>query len=199
MKKMIIKHSLLTGVAVLSIALALPVVANAQNAHAQDAQQSAEERQNTVQQTAKDRKGAAQTKLADAKLKACQNRQKAITNIMTRLADRGQKQTDLFGTIADKTKSFYTTKGNILANYDVLVADVTAKKAAAQSAVSVIVSSSTTFDCSGDNPKGMVNSFKNSLKSEIEALKAYKTSVKNLIVGVKSVQGTTSSDNGGQQ
>lgn len=199
MKKMIIKNSLLAGIAVFSIAVALPVVATAQNARAQDAQQSAEERQTTAQQTAADRKEAAQTRLADAKLKACQNRQKAITNIMTRIADRGQKQVDLFSTIAERTEKFYTDKGKTLANYDTLVADVAAKKTAAQTAVDAVKSSSTTFDCSGEDPKGVVSSFKESLKSEIDALKAYKTSVKNLIVGVKSVQSTTSSENGGQQ
>jgi hypothetical protein len=193
MKKMILKHSLLAGVAVFSFAVALPVVATAQSARALEAQEQA-------QTNATERKEAAQTRLADAKLKACENRQKAITNIMSRIADRGQKQLTLFNTIAERTQSFYTDKGKTLANYDELVADVAAKKATAQSAVDAVTSSSTTFDCSGEDPKGVVNSFKDSLKSEIEALKAYRTAVKNLIIGVKSVQGATSSaENGAEQ
>ena len=52
---------------------------------------------------------------------------------------------------------------------------------------------SVTFKCDGTDPKGAVSSFKDALKSEIAALQAYRTSVKNLIVGVKSVQGNTTS------
>lgn len=206
MNSMIMKKSLLAGIAVLSLAVVLPVAANAQNAHAEEAQQNRELRQGAVHQTLSEHKEAAKLRLAGAKLNACQNRQKAITNIMTRLANRGQKQADLFTTIATRTESFYISEGKTLANYDALVADVTAKKAAAETMVSTITSDSTTFDCTADNPKGMVTNFRGSLKSEISALKAYKTAVKNLIVGVKSVQSTTISsqnsttpDAGGQQ
>lgn len=206
MKKTLVQHRLLAGIVVLAVAIALPAAANAQNAHAQETQQntetsqvatqqSLEERQTTSKQAATDHKAAAETKLADAKLKVCENRQKAITHIMARLADRGQKQLDLFSTIADRTESFYMSKGNTVANYDTLVADMFAQKSAAQSTVSTINSSSTTFDCNGVDPKGMVSSFRDSLKDEIAALKAYKTSVKNLIVGVKSAQGINTSTN----
>lgn len=143
--------------------------------------------------TAAERRAEAQTRLAEAKLKACQNREKAINNIMSRITTRGQKQVDLFSTIADRTETFYTTKGKTLSNYGTLVADVNAKKADAQSAVDTVKANSVSFKCDGTDPKGAATSFKDSLKTEISALKAYKTSVKNLIVGVKSVQGATSS------
>lgn len=143
------------------------------------------------------------TRLADARLKACQNREKAINNIMSRIADRGQKQLDLFSSIATRTETFYADKGKTLSNYDALVAEVNAKQAAAQTAVDAVKSSSVTFACDGTDPKGAASSFKAALKSEIAALKDYRTAVKNLIVGVKSVQGsTTSADNkatGGNQ
>jgi hypothetical protein len=94
---------------------------------------------------AADKKTAARTKLADAKLKSCQNREKAINNIMSRIADRGQKQLDLFSSIATKTETFYTDKGKVLSNYDNLVADVTAKKDAAQTAVEAVKANNVTF------------------------------------------------------
>jgi hypothetical protein len=188
---------MLLGTAMFGLVLSTPAVTQAMPVHAEEMQTSAEERQTTARANAEERR-AAQTRLADAKLKACQNREKAITNIMTRLGDRGQKQVDLFSKIADRTEAFYVKKGKTLTNYDALVADVSAKKTAAQTAVDTIKSTSVEFKCDGSDPKGVVASFKNSLKTEIAALKAYKTSVKNLIVGVKSVQGTTSSaDNGG--
>lgn len=133
------------------------------------------------------------TKLAAAKLKSCQHREKAINNIMTRISDRGQKQLTLFGTIATRTETFYTTKGKTLSNYDALVADVNAKATAAQTVVSSTSTAGSGFTCDGTDPKAFVGAFKTSLKAEITALKDYRTSVKNLIVGVKSVQGTTTS------
>jgi phosphotransferase system HPr-like phosphotransfer protein len=164
-------------------ALALGAVANS---HASAATQTT-----TGQPTNPGSQG--ETKLASAKLKACQKRETAINNIMSRISDRGQKQLDLFTSIATRTETFYTNKGKTLSNYSTLVADVTAKKDAAQTAVEAVKGDSVTFKCDGTDPKGAVSSFKEALKSEISALKDYKTSVKNLIVGVKSVQGTTTS------
>jgi hypothetical protein len=142
-----------------------------------------------------DRLAEHQTKLSAVKLKVCENRHKAISNIMGRIADRGQKQLDLFSTIATRTETFYTNKGKTLSNYDALVAAVNAKKAAAQTTVDSTKADSTGFTCDSADPQGSISQFKTDLKSEIQALKDYKTAVKNLIVGVKSVQSTTSTDN----
>jgi len=165
----------------------------AQTTEQQTAETRAEQARRAAEQKAAEAKAKAQTRAAEAKLKACQNREKTITNIMSRLAERGQKQLNLFTTIAERTEAFYTAKGKPLVNYDALVADVTAKKTAAQTAIDTIKSTSTTFTCDGTDPKGVVSSFKNSLKAETAALKEYKSAVKNLIVGVKSVQGVRSS------
>ena len=144
---------------------------------------------------------AAETRLAATKLKVCQLREKSIDNIMSRIAERGQKHIDLFTTIATKTETFYTTKGKTLSNYDALVADVNAKKAAAQTAVDTVKADSANFKCDGTDPHGEAAAFKADLKLEISALQDYRTSVKNLIIGFKSVQGTTSSstNSGGSQ
>lgn len=197
MKRTFFKQGLLAGVAVFALALTVPLVAQAQAENlpdrAREAQKTVEERREAAQSTVQEKKQAAQQRLSDAKLKVCQNREEKITNIMARISDRGQKQIDLFTKIAERTQTFYTEKGKTLANYDELVADVTTKKTAAQETVDELKATSADFDCSGDDPRGVATTFKESLKKEIEALKAYKTSVKNLIVGVKSVQSTTSS------
>lgn len=140
--------------------------------------------------------------LSAARLKSCQNRQQAISNIMARIADRGQKQLTLFTTIATRVENFYTDKGNTLSNYDQLVADVNTQQTTAQNAVNATKTDSTGFSCDSSNPKAFVDSFKTSLKSEISALKDYRLAVKNLTVGVKSVQSTTSTSDqtsGGNQ
>ncbi|MBC7868640.1 hypothetical protein H7X69_00465 [Candidatus Saccharibacteria bacterium] len=148
----------------------------------------------TRQTTATDKREAARTKLADVKLKVCQKREKKIDNIMARMSDRGVKHLAVFTKIAERTEAFYVKSGKVLSNYDVLVAEVAAKKADAQAAIAATQSTTVTFKCDGTDPKGAVGSFKTNLTAQHEALKAYRTAVKNLIVGVKSVQGTTRSD-----
>jgi len=136
-------------------------------------------------------------KLSVVKQKVCKLRESHINNIMGRIAERGQKQLDLFTTIATRVEDFYTEKGKVLSNYDQLVADVNSKKTDAQTAVGLVQSQSVEFKCDGTDPKGSALVFKDALKAEISALKNYRTSVKNLIVGVKSVQSTDTGDTSG--
>jgi hypothetical protein len=171
-----------------------PLAAYALPAQAVEGQSNAPSTTTTSKQsTGTAQQVAAQTRLADAKLKACQARETAITNIMSRLSDRGTKQLSVFTTIAGRVEAFYTKSGKTLASYDTLVAAVDSTKAAATTAVDGVKSTSTGFSCISTDPKGFVMTFKTNLKAEIDALNAYKTAIKNLIVGVRSVQGTTSS------
>lgn len=236
MKKTLLKHGLLAGVAVLSVLAFVPLTANAEKtesttttntnrgpgsegstsghreveqeqleanreASEKQAEASREAAQEKLETQRKEEKAKAEaklneakTRLQDAKLRLCKERQTSITNAMKRISDRGQKQIALFSGIAERTEAFYVKKGKTLANYDALVADVATKKSAAQDAIAMIAAHGTSFDCSGADPKGSAASFREHQKLAIAALKEYKTSVKNLIVGVKSVQSTTSSE-----
>lgn len=134
---------------------------------------------------------AEKTRLKDAKLKACHNREKRIGNLMNNLTYRTSQQVLVFTRIAERTQEFYMEKGKTLSNYDALVADVYAKKAAAEALAAKTESAKAEFSCTANDPKGVSTAFKENLKSQTEAMKAFKTAVKNLIVGVKSVQSTT--------
>jgi len=144
------------------------------------------------------------SRLMAAQLQACQNRESAIKTIMTRIETRAQNQVTLFSTIATRVENFYTTKGNTLSTYDQLVAAVNTAKTQAQTDFATLQSSS--FSCTADSPKGIVSTFQSYLKTEITDLQQYRTAVKNLIVGVASVNGVTisgsnesSATEGGQQ
>lgn len=185
------RTKVIAGVAVMAFALSLPVAVQAQTAPSEPPNRSAQERQTTVQERAAERKAATQTRLQDAKLRSCEAREKAVTSIMKRMAERGEKQLALFTTISDRVQAFYSQKGNTLADYDALLAEVEAKKAAATTAVESVAAQSTGFSCDSDDPRGFVDTFKQAQREKLQALKDYKTAVKNLIVGVKSVQSTT--------
>lgn len=134
---------------------------------------------------------AAKTRLKDTRLKACQNREKRIAKLMNNLTDRATRQVMVFNQIAERTQNFYMEKGKTLSNYESLVAEVYAKKAAAEAAIAKTESARAEFSCGANDPKGVSTAFKENLKAQNEAMKAYKTTVKNLIVGVKSVNATT--------
>lgn len=133
-------------------------------------------------------------RLEAAKLRACQQREQAINKMMLRIADRAERQVTLFTMIATRVETFYIDKGQTISNYDNLVAEVTAKKTAAETQISTLKNDSA-FDCTSNDPKGMATTFKDSLRATITAMQNYKLAVKNLIVGVKSAQGQTSSAN----
>lgn len=131
-----------------------------------------------------------QTHMQAGQLKACQNRQSAITNIMNRIDTRTQNQLNLFSTIATRVENFYTSQGKTFSNYTQLVNAVNAAKAKAETDLTTL-KSNTTFSCSSTNPKGMVTAFQSYLMTAISDLQNYRTAVKNLIVGVATANGVT--------
>lgn len=134
-------------------------------------------------------------KLSSVKLKSCEVHENVINRIMGRISDRGQRRLNVYTTIAGRVEDFYAKSGKTLGNYDSLVSEVNAKKDSAQAAVDMVKADKVDFKCDGSDPKGVASSFKSDLKIELEALHGYRLAIKDLIVGVKSVQG----DNGGDQ
>ena len=141
----------------------------------------------------------AQTRLTDAKLKACQARENAITKRMTRLTELVMTIEGQFDAITQRTEEYYTSKvvpsGKIVANYDTLVADIQTKKTTVQTALTATQTNSTGFSCDGNDPKGLLTQFRTDMQTVRKALQDYRTSIKNLIVAVRSVIGTTEEAN----
>jgi hypothetical protein len=129
---------------------------------------------------------------AAVRLTACENRQTNIQATLARVADRGQKQYNLFSSVATRVETFYTNQGKSLSNYSQLVAAVNTQAATAQAAVNTVQADSTGFSCT-NSPKTFVTTFLTALRAEISAMQAYRTAVRNLVVGVKSVDVTASS------
>lgn len=165
---------------------------------AREAAASAQEAAQKEAEAAKERVQAAEDKLQGNRLTACEAHQNAITKILSQAGERGTNQMNLFATIASRVEAFYTKQGKTLSNYAQLVATVNAAQVTAQNAVQAVVATKTQFNCGGTNPTGQVNVFTAQLKVMSTALEQYRLSVKNLIVGVQSVQSATTSTNGAQ-
>ena len=169
----------------------------AAEAEREAAKQAAEKKREAAKQNAEKKREAAKDeleqkkeKLKEDKFKICQEREDRINDSMSRAASRGQEKINLFTKIAERTEAFYASKGKVLAGYDDLVTALNAKKTAAQAAVDTVKAGSDDFKCDGDNPKAVAKLFKIDVHAMNDTLKDYRTAVKNLIVGVKSVQST---------
>lgn len=134
-------------------------------------------------------------KLTGPKLELCGNRKTHITDVMERISDRAQKQLVLFGNTATRVETFYTNSGKTLSNYTSLVNDINTKAAAAQAAFTTLKNAGSNFSCTASDPQGAITTFKADLQNEIAAMQAYRTSVKNLIVAVKTLVGDTTEGN----
>ena len=121
-------------------------------------------------------------------LRVCQNRQSAITHIMTRIDTRATNQLNLFSTIASRVEAFYTKSGKTVSDYTTLLSNISTTHAQATNDLATLKTNST-FSCTSTSPKGMVTAFQGYLKTAISDLKAYKTAVKNLIVAVATANG----------
>lgn len=134
---------------------------------------------------------AASQRLTKAKLKVCQARESAITKRMPRLTQLVTTMESKFDAIAQRTEKYYTSKvvpsGKTVANYDALVADIQTKKTAVQTTLTTAQTNSTGFSCKGNDPKGLLTQFRTDMQTVKKALHDYRTSIKNLIVAVRSL------------
>jgi hypothetical protein len=148
----------------------------------------------TVQTAVDQHQENRQQTLADRQEKFCTNKRRVVGNILTHIANRGQRQIDVFTKIADRTEKFKTDKNLIVDNYDALVTTVNDKKTAALNTINKIKTDATaasSLSCDPGQPKAIIGGFKDDLKAENSALKDYKTAIKNLIVAVKSSKSGT--------
>lgn len=138
------------------------------------------------------RKSEAEQKQAAARKEqfkaACENRRENFRNRLESIGTRAQKHVATLESITARVEEFKTRKNLTVENYDALVADVAAQKALVQSLATTVKEQADTFTC-GEEPgqaSASLAAFKDALQQQIEALKAYKTSVKNLIVAVRA-------------
>lgn len=155
---------------------------------AEEAKASAQKRAEEAKQRAQSRASETKQRLEGAKLKACEAREKRISATMAQMTKRGENHIAVFTKISDRVKAFYEKKGHTAEDYDMLVAEVDAKKASAEAAVASAQSVGDVFSCDSDNPKIASEQFREAHKAQVAALKEYRTAVKNLIVAVKSAQ-----------
>jgi hypothetical protein len=156
--------------------------------HSSDALERVEKAKSEAKKRSDDAQSSSAKKLDDNKLKVCKNREKSIDSLMSRIGDRGTRHIALVDTISARIQQYVTTKQLTVTNYDALLASVASAKATAQSANATVKAAQPSFNCDGTDPAGAADSFKALTKGRDDAVKAYRDSVKALLVAVKAAQ-----------
>lgn len=135
-----------------------------------------------------------QQKLHGNKLQSCQSVEKALKNRSTHLVTLVTNMEKVFTSIAEGIEQYYLTKavpsGATLSNYDALVADITTKQNALTPLVTAAQNDVTNFSCNGNNPGADMTQYRTDMQAVVQGLKAYKTSIRNLIVAVRTLHVT---------
>ena len=133
-------------------------------------------------------------RLEEAKLRVCRLREKNIVNRSNQMIRHANRMVEVFDSIATRIQNYYLTRlvpqGKTLSNYNALVLDIQTNKNAIAPLLQAIQTDIANFKCDGNDPKGQLDQFKEDMHAVIAGLKAYKKSVRNLIVAVASIRGT---------
>jgi hypothetical protein len=126
-----------------------------------------------------------------AKMRSCIARESVVKNRLEKLWTLSSNIESIFDRHATKVKNYYAEKvlpsGKTVSNYSILVSDIDNKKAAVDAALNKAKTQVMSFSCDDDNPRLVVNQFRLDMLATKKALQDYKTSIKNLIVAVRSV------------
>ena len=128
-----------------------------------------------------------ETRLEEKKLEVCERHEAKINQHMDAIAERVDRQKDVFDKISERVQAFYSDKGLELATYEILVEDVNAKQAIVVQQISDLRAADVDFDCGGEDPIGVADAFKGVREEVSVAMQEYKTSIKNLISEIKPV------------
>jgi hypothetical protein len=192
--------SLFAMLAVFVVACLTPSVVGAQSNRGEEARAPAHERSETNQSDREEKEKKQQSEehssaRSDDKLKKnCESRKDKIVSILHRRSERGTAQIGVFDKIADRTEDFYVQKAYELDNYEALLSAMSSAKNDAEDAVAATKSAADSFSCETADLKSAGAALKETLNAQNDAIKDYKTAVKNLIVAVKSAQNSSATN-----
>lgn len=125
------------------------------------------------------------------RMRACLDKEQAVGTRMGSLVRFTDNMIEKFSAITLRVQDFYLANvlpaGRSVANYDELVANIEAKKAAVAPLVTKAQSDVAAFTCDSDDPKAMLTTFRQDMQAVKTGLHEYRTAIKSLIVAVSQV------------
>ena len=123
--------------------------------------------------------------------KGCQKREQTIQQRSSQLVRMATNMLEVFERIAQRVRTYYlivvVPSGQSLDEYSELGANINLAKAAVENSLEEAATTASSFDCSSSDPKQQLQQFRQDMKNVKGALKTYRTAVKDLIVGVRSI------------
>lgn len=132
-----------------------------------------------------------QTRLDAAKLRACQKVETSINRREEKMVASMDKHLGVFTKLQARVEARYTKvveKGRTVPNYASLLSVANKAKADASAAIAAVKTKGT-LNCTAENPKGQVTTFRESMQAAKSALHAYQLAIKNLNVAISSAVG----------
>lgn len=128
-----------------------------------------------------------------ASLRSCQVKERNLGKRMEQLIRLSTNIENVFGKIATRIETNYTTnlvpKGIIVSNYSALTADIVTKKAAVGSDLTKTKNDVAGFSCATGNIASATSLFRADMQTVKKALKDLRTSVRNLILAINHAKG----------
>lgn len=153
----------------------------------EEQKQRVETRKTELQQKLTTAREARQNNLEGKRLAACEKRSSSINRILSHGTDQSRKHLGVFQKIEERVKQFYINKNLSNDGYDAAVATADEKEAAAIAAIET--STETTFDCANADGAKPGDAVRELMKTRHQALKEYRTAIKELILVVKKGHG----------
>lgn len=131
------------------------------------------------------------TKSKEERAKTCDQIQNAVNHKLSAFNNHADKYLSRLDDLFGKVKAYQADHNLTVASYDALVAAAAQKQTNATFAVDAFKSLGTTLDCSSDDPAGMLAAAKSGASEVRDALKSYRSALKDLVVALIQASDTT--------
>ena len=137
-------------------------------------------------------KESRKSSLDDNRKSKCEKREAKINSIIQKRSEQGTKHLAKFNSISERVQQFVSDKNLTIADYDALVQAINDKKAAAEAAIAA--NTENTFSCATTDGSEPAKLSRTTIDAVRDALKEYRTAIKDLIVKVKASTPDSSDD-----
>ncbi len=137
------------------------------------------------------RSGKPEATLTEGRTRACEARASNVQKQLATLISMASNMLDVFANHATRVEDYYKNvilpTGKTVSNYDALVATIATKKQAVTDAWNKTKTDASGFSCTTGDPKQLLLQFRTDMQATKQALHAYRTAIKNLIVAVARI------------
>lgn len=132
------------------------------------------------------------------RMKICENREKTINNKVGAFGNHAVKYLERLDTIFTKVQNYQLEKQLPVSNYDELLQTTNAKQSDAATAVAALKLVAVNIDCSAEDPAAGLSTVKQAAHDARDALKAYRSALKDMVKALIQASSTTTSDDSGE-